>query len=433
LWIFKGQLYVAFEIETYLVWHNILEFSSIVVSFIIFLLSWYSYSQLGNRRELFVGIAFFVIGTVDFMHALSFPGMPTFITPNSTGKAIDYWIVARLIQVAALAGSGFIPTRKESRRFLPIALMLGALAIIATTFYSVTFMPQLIPEMFVPGEGLTLTKIWLEYIVVFITLFAIIKYALIYMHTRIRAVLILLMGLSFIIFSELSFTLYASAFDIYNLLGHFFKFGATVSIFLAVFVSSVKEPFLARERAEEELNDSRDRLLKAESLANLGFLDWDLTTDQISLSEEANHIFGLDPEKGIGMLELVAQVVHPDDQEFVQKNLEQAIQGSQALDIDHRIVRPNGEVKWVHAQGVLEHDPNGDPVTLLSTTLDITDRKQAEKEITQRVTELERFNSAMVGREKRMIELKQQINNLSIDLGKEPPYQISFVETEINE
>ena len=72
----------------------------------------------------------------------------------------------------------------------------------------------------------------------------------------------------------------------------------------------------------------------------------------------------------------------------------------------------------------------GKPIQMVGSTLDITESKQAEQEIAQRVTELERFNRSMVGREKRMIELKGLINDLSQELGKEPPYDLSFLELE---
>ena len=159
LGIFKDQFYLVFKIDTYLVWHNITEFGSVIISFSIFLLSWYAYGQLGNRRELVVGVAFLIVGAVDFMHALSFPGMPAFVSQNSTDKAIDYWIVARLIQAAALVFSGFLPTLQKQQRFTRTALTIGALSFIVATFYIVTYLPDQIPAMFVPDEGLTATKI----------------------------------------------------------------------------------------------------------------------------------------------------------------------------------------------------------------------------------------------------------------------------------
>jgi len=260
LWFLKSHIYIVFEIDDYLVWHNILEFSSIVVSIIIFLISWYNYKQLGNQQELFLGIAFLIVGAVDFMHTLSFPGMPAFVSQNSTGKAINYWLVARLIQATALAGSGFISTRQRFHRFLRTQLLLAALFFIALTFYVITYLPHIIPEMFIAEKGLTPTKIWLEYSVIFIILIAICKYVFIFKQRKTRMVWLLLLGMIFFIFSELSFTLYASAFDIFNLLGHIFKTGTMISIFLALFVSGVQEPYIKRKIAEEKARIERDNL-----------------------------------------------------------------------------------------------------------------------------------------------------------------------------
>jgi C4-dicarboxylate-specific signal transduction histidine kinase len=59
---------------------------------------------------------------------------------------------------------------------------------------------------------------------------------------------------------------------------------------------------------------------------------------------------------------------------------------------------------------------------------EIATRRQAEEALAQRVQELETFNRLAVGRELRMIELKRQVNELSEQLGKEPPYDVSFAE-----
>jgi PAS domain S-box-containing protein len=59
---------------------------------------------------------------------------------------------------------------------------------------------------------------------------------------------------------------------------------------------------------------------------------------------------------------------------------------------------------------------------------DITERKRAEEELARHVAELERFNCLAVGREQRMIELKRQVNELSEELGREPPYDVSFAD-----
>jgi len=134
-----------------------------------------------------------------------------------------------------------------------------------------------------------------------------------------------------------------------------------------------------RNAAPETLRDSRERLLKAQRVARMGFLDWDLKTDEIKLSEEIVRLYGLDPDEKWTTPELMARVVHADDLEFVQENLDLAISGEKDYDIDHRVVRPDGKILWVHAQAELTRDPDGNPETLLGAVVDITKRKQAEE------------------------------------------------------
>jgi PAS domain S-box-containing protein len=76
-------------------------------------------------------------------------------------------------------------------------------------------------------------------------------------------------------------------------------------------------------------------------------------------------------------------------------------------------------------------DEKGGQIGYQSANLDVTAQRQMEKELTQRLAELERFNRLAVGRELRMVELKRQVNQLSEQLGKEPPYDVSFVEENI--
>lgn len=80
-------------------------------------------------------------------------------------------------------------------------------------------------------------------------------------------------------------------------------------------------------------------------------------------------------------------------------------------------------------------DEKGKLQGVVLQTIDITERVRAEEKLKQTVAELERsnanlarFNRLAVGRELRMIELKRQVNNLSEQLGKEPPYDVSFAE-----
>ncbi|MDR3727188.1 MAG: PAS domain S-box protein [Terracidiphilus sp.] len=136
-----------------------------------------------------------------------------------------------------------------------------------------------------------------------------------------------------------------------------------------------------RKLAQEALAKSAERLARAQQVARMGFLDWDLQTGEILLSEETCHMYGIDNTEFRSTPELVAKAVHPDDQERVKRNLELVLQGEQIYDLEHRIVRPDGTILWTHSQAELFLDAEGRPKTLLGTTLDITERKQAEEKL----------------------------------------------------
>ena len=144
-----------------------------------------------------------------------------------------------------------------------------------------------------------------------------------------------------------------------------------------------------RKKVEDALQQNKNRLLKAQNVAGMGFLDWNLKTDEIELSENTINIFGLDQDHNWITPELVTKIVHADDLELVQKNLELAVTGKRDYNIDHRIVRPDGIVIWTHSQAELIKDKDGNPVSLLGTMIDITKRKQAEDELNETTRLLE--------------------------------------------
>ncbi len=132
-----------------------------------------------------------------------------------------------------------------------------------------------------------------------------------------------------------------------------------------------------RKKAEEVIKESNKQLIKVQKLAQLGFLDWDLNTNNIFLSDEIYNIYGLNRGSNYSEPDFVAKVVHPDDIAYVQKNLESALRDIKKYNIDHRIIRPDGKTRWVNAQADLIKDDSGKPVKLLGTVLDITERMEA--------------------------------------------------------
>jgi hypothetical protein len=91
--------------------------------------------------------------------------------------------------------------------------------------------------------------------------------------------------------------------------------------------------------------------------------------------------------------------------------------------IEAQVTCKDGGVRTVMISGIIIGDD------ILTAFVDITELRVAVVELQRRNDELERFNRVTVGRELDMISLKQQINALSRQLGREPPYPLSFLDT----
>src|SRR5271170_2808374 len=143
-----------------------------------------------------------------------------------------------------------------------------------------------------------------------------------------------------------------------------------------------------RKRAEEalgvlsrDLQENKAKLEEAQRVAHVGYWEWDLSTDHVTWSDETYRIYGLHPQECPIELATIRESIHPEDREFVFRKAAEAIQGEVRVDAEHRIVRPNGEVRAVHSQGDLKRDAAGLPWQMFGTVQDITDRKLAEDKI----------------------------------------------------
>jgi PAS domain S-box-containing protein len=143
------------------------------------------------------------------------------------------------------------------------------------------------------------------------------------------------------------------------------------------FVSSIRD-LSEEKRAERAIHESRNRLLRAESVGRVGFFELDLKTNEMSWSRKAYDLSGIHPRTPVTR-ETAEGVIHPDDREYVIQTLESTIQGVLDFRTDCRFVRTDGEVIWVHLRADLVRDGQGEPTFLLGTVVDITERKVAEE------------------------------------------------------
>lgn len=136
-----------------------------------------------------------------------------------------------------------------------------------------------------------------------------------------------------------------------------------------------------RKRAEEALRLSESRLSRAQRIAHLGNWEWHTGDGALWWSDEVYQIFGLAPERFNPSYERFLQAVHPDDRDFVAEAVRASLEAGSTYSIDHRIVMPDGAVRFVHEQGEVRLDEAGQPRAMIGTVHDITDRKLTEQRL----------------------------------------------------
>ncbi|HAJ62390.1 MAG TPA: hypothetical protein DCP31_26685 [Cyanobacteria bacterium UBA8543] len=126
------------------------------------------------------------------------------------------------------------------------------------------------------------------------------------------------------------------------------------------------------------LQKSEAMLKAAQRVAHVGSWEFDVITQKITWSEEQFRIFGLDPTQGEPTYEQHMQQIHPDDRELLQHSHAQMIATGKINEFDFRILRPNGEIRYVAGRGETIVNEQGQVIKFFGTTIDITERKLAE-------------------------------------------------------
>src|SRR6201997_494804 len=144
-------------------------------------------------------------------------------------------------------------------------------------------------------------------------------------------------------------------------------------------ITELKRAEEASHALSRDLQESKDWLEEAQRVAHLGYWVWDLETNQVIWSEETYRIFGLVPKGDSLDVALVREMMHPDDREAVFMTAKKAIDTETRADCEHRLLRPDGEMRVVHSLGDVRKNSQG-RIQMFGTTQDITDRKRVEED-----------------------------------------------------
>lgn len=153
---------------------------------------------------------------------------------------------------------------------------------------------------------------------------------------------------------------------------------------------------IERRRMEIALRESEcltseiiEKMNEAQCVAMVGSWDWNLQTNHVWWSDETYRIFGVTPKSFTPSFEQNTRFIHPDDLEKYNKTFEHCLQTGEPLDVDLRLVSPEGRLKYCHAKAQIFFDDSGQKSRFIGTVMDITERKLAEEAVLRMNVQLE--------------------------------------------
>ena len=370
--------------QGYLGFHSLIELSCVIVAVLAALAIFNSYRTL-SFQYLCVGSLLALSAVMDSLHLLSMPGMPDLFSTNTLNKAIYFWLLGRLSAISALLLLSLSHLSDQPARFPRLTLTLF-LAASALTLVAIFGYPQHLPVLYTPQQGLTSLKVVLEWGLAGMSVLAGI---ILLRSSRLRQQHdreMLTVAAWTTALAEICFTLYGSANDEFNVLGHIYKALSYLLIFRALFLSHLRYPWQA-------LNETRARLAHQEQRWNLalagsgtGVWDMDIKTDRIFASSHFHQMLGYrNGELPHAASDWRERMFHPDDRDRLLEAFEGHVAGkSQGWYCEYRLLDARGRWRWVQSNGQMiapENDQGS--IRVVGTTVDIQSRREQEQRLAE--------------------------------------------------
>ncbi len=154
--------------------------------------------------------------------------------------------------------------------------------------------------------------------------------------------------------------------------------GASICLVQAVLIFGLLANLVKRRRAERSLIESEDRVALAADAAQLGVWEIDPATNEVWVSDKARDLFQIAPGTDVDYAAFQERV-YPDDRPLRDSAIKRAIETKGRYEIEYRVLRPDGTVRWISGRARCMSDGEGRSTRLLGVSMDVTKRKQAEE------------------------------------------------------
>jgi PAS domain S-box-containing protein len=156
---------------------------------------------------------------------------------------------------------------------------------------------------------------------------------------------------------------------------------------LAVAVARQLAFGITKRRAEERLRTNEERLRLATEAGKVGVWEWDVANGRVAWTDSLYAIHGIDREAFPGTQDAIGELTHPDDRDRVAAAIRQSAASGEPCTFEFRVIKPSGDIAWLYTTAAVVRE-EGRAVRLLGSTIDITERKQADAQRDLLVAEL---------------------------------------------
>ncbi|MCG5526232.1 response regulator [Ectothiorhodospira haloalkaliphila] len=143
-----------------------------------------------------------------------------------------------------------------------------------------------------------------------------------------------------------------------------------------------------RKQAEQAAEIAKDRLNRGQIYGKIGTWEWNIATGDLFWSEYVASLFGYEGDDLKASYGNFVRAIYPDDREAVKQAIRAAVEHDDQYEVEHRVVWPDGRVRWLLERGAVQRDQAGNPLSMAGIVQDVDDRKRAELDLVEREQQL---------------------------------------------
>lgn len=151
---------------------------------------------------------------------------------------------------------------------------------------------------------------------------------------------------------------------------------------------SIRTDITRQIRSEQAVELAKERLRRGQIYANIGTCEWNIGSGELFWTEQIAPLFGYAKGELETSYENFLNAIHPDDRDKVIAAVNDCVEKGSRYHIEHRVVWPDGTIRWLLEKGDVLRDSDGKPLKMIGVVQDVHDRKMAEISLAEREQQL---------------------------------------------